>query len=73
MLKPTSTYKMSKQTKRSLALSKWKSTDQKNAWKRAMIQAELASKIVIKPNKQERGPRGTANYTTTSNSATASD
>ena len=40
-------------------------------WKRAMIDAELQSKIVVKPAKKEQ--RGTSNYTTTSNSATASE
>jgi hypothetical protein len=69
MLKPTSTYKMSKMTKTSLALGKFKTLDQRHAWKRAMIDAELCSKIVIKPSKKER-PGG--NYNTTSNSATPS-
>ncbi len=54
MLKPTANYKMSKETKRSLALSKWTSLDQKHAWKRAMIQAELASKIVPKRERKDR-------------------
>ena len=62
MLKPTSTYKMSKPTKTSLALSKWKSLDQRHQWKRAMIDAELASKIVPKSTKGDRNsrPSGTA-------------
>ena len=62
MLKPTSTYKMSKPTKTSLALSKWKSLDQRHRWKRAMIDAELASKIVPKSTKGDRNsrPSGTA-------------
>lgn len=69
MLKPTSTYKMSKPTKTGLALSKFKSKDQRDQWKRAMIDAELCSKIVVKPSKKERTG---SNYTTTSNSATPS-
>jgi hypothetical protein len=66
MLKPTSTYKMSKPTKTGLALSKFKDLDQRHAWKRAMIQAELASKIVPKVSKGDRNsrPQGTANYQT---------
>ena len=71
MLKPTSTYKMSKQTKTSLAMGRFKDAHQAGAWKRAMIDAELQSKIVVKPAKKEQ--RGTSNYTTTSNSATASE
>jgi hypothetical protein len=71
MLKPTSTYKMSKTTKTSLALGRFKTLDQRHAWKRAMIDAELCSKIVVKPAKKENRPGG--NYTTTSNSATASE
>jgi len=67
MLKPTSTYKMSKPTKTGLALSKFKTLEQRHAWKRAMIDAELCSKIVVKPSKKER-PSGS--YNTTSNSAT---
>ena len=54
MLKPTANYRMTKQTKRSLALTKFTSTEQRNAWKRAMIQAELAA--LIQP-KREKGRR----------------
>ena len=70
MLKPTSNYKMSPLLKISLATGKFKDAHQRGAWKRACIDAELCSKIVVKPAKQSNGPRGTANYTTTSNSAT---
>ena len=59
MLKPTSTYKMSKATKTGLALSKWKSLDQRHQWKRAMIDAELASRIVPKSTKGDRTSRPT--------------
>jgi hypothetical protein len=54
MLKPTANYKMSKQTKRTLALTSFDSQDQRNAWKRSMIQAELAA--LIQP-KREKGRR----------------
>jgi hypothetical protein len=67
MLKPTSNYKMSKSLKTSLALSKFKSLDQRHQWKRAMIDAELCSKIVPKSTKGDRTnsrPQGTANYVT---------
>ena len=70
MLKPTSNYKMSKTLKASLALSKFKTLDQRHAWKRAMIDAELCSKIVVKPTKDRNSNRGGSNYSVTSNSAT---
>jgi len=54
MLKPTSNYRMSKPLKTSLALSKFKSLDQRHQWKRAMIDAELCSKIVVKHEKKDR-------------------
>ena len=71
MLKPTSTYKMSKMTKTSLAMGHFKNAHARGQWKRAMIEAELQSKVVVKPAKKEQ--RGTSNYTTTSTSATASE
>lgn len=40
-MKRPSTYKMSKALKTSLALSKFKNREQKNAWKNAMIDAEI--------------------------------
>jgi hypothetical protein len=67
MLKPTSNYKMSKTLKTSLALGKFKTLEQRHAWKRACIEAELASKIVVKtPQRDKNAPRGggTANYVT---------
>ena len=72
MLKPGKTFKLSKTTKRMVALMKGASADQRNQFKNMMIQAELAAAIVVKPTKTDRNaPRGTA-YTTTSNSATPS-
>jgi hypothetical protein len=59
MLKPTSTYKMSKQTKRTLALTGFKSKEHRDGWKRAMIDAELCSRIVVKSVKKDgNGNRG---------------
>lgn len=54
MLKPTSTYKMSKATKTGLALHKFKDEHNRGAWKRAMIQAELAEKLQPKVSKRDR-------------------
>lgn len=53
MLKPTSTYKMSKQLKVSLASNKFKDEHQKAAWKRAMIDAELTA--AQKPKEKRKG------------------
>jgi hypothetical protein len=61
MLKPTASYKMTKQTKRTLALGTFTSEEQRHGWKRSMIQAELASKIVIKPAKKERNFNSSSN------------
>ena len=57
---------MSKTLKTSLALSKFKTLDQRHAWKRACIDAELCSKIVVKSAPRDKNaPRGgTANYVT---------
>ena len=44
-MKASSTFKLSKQAKRSLALGQWKDKDQRDAWKRLMVQAELAEAV----------------------------
>jgi hypothetical protein len=72
MLKPTSNYRMSKLLKTSLALSRFQDAHLKGAWKRAMIDAELSSKIVVKPEKKARNPNG-RNYQVTENSAVTLD
>ena len=54
MLKPTANYRMSAQTKRSLALGKYRNEEDRNAWKRAMIGAELAAAIQPKREKSRR-------------------
>jgi hypothetical protein len=65
MLKPTSNYRMSSTLKTSLALSKFTSLEQRHAWKRACIDAELCSKIVPKREPRDnKRPQGTANYQT---------
>ena len=51
-IKPTATYKMSKTTKVGLALTSFKTKDQRDAWRKAMIQAELSAAQTPK------GPRG---------------
>ncbi len=54
MLRPTASYRMTKTTKASLALGRFKSQEQRNSWKRAMIQAELAAAIQPKREKSRR-------------------
>jgi hypothetical protein len=65
MLKPTSNYRMSSLLKTSLALGKFTDVHQRGAWKRACIDAELASKIVVKsaPRGDKNSPRGTGYQT----------
>ena len=68
MLKPGKTFKLSKPTKTMLASI----TDpqKRSEWKRAMIDAQLCSEIVIKtPGRDKNAPRGTSNYQVTGTSA----
>ena len=58
MQKPGPNYKMSAQTKRSLALGKYRNEQDRGAWKRAMIQAELAAAFQPKREKSKRGAQG---------------
>jgi hypothetical protein len=51
-MKPSSSFKLSKETKRSLALSKWKDKDQRDSWRRSMIQAELAAAVPARAPRQ---------------------
>jgi hypothetical protein len=55
MLKPGSNYKMSKQTKASLALGHFKDAHARGAWKRAMIEAELTA---AQQPRREKGRKG---------------
>jgi len=64
-IKPNKTFNLSKQTKRFMAT--FVNADERNAFKRAMIQAELAAAIVPKSEKRDRNaprPQGTATYVT---------
>jgi hypothetical protein len=54
MLKPTSSYRMSKQTKRSLALVI--DPHQRGEQRRLMIQAELAAQIKVREKKTRNEP-----------------
>ena len=62
-IKPTKTFKLSGQTKRTMATIV--DPVERHAYKRMMIQAQLASEVVVKTEKRDRNaPRGTANYQT---------
>lgn len=57
MLKPNKTFKLSKATKTILASIV--DTAKRNEWKRAMIDAQLCSEIVIKtPSRDKKSSRG---------------
>jgi HEPN domain-containing protein len=63
MLKPGKTFNLSKQTKRFMATIV--KAEDRHAYKNAMIQAQLASEIVIKSAPRDKNaPRGNANYQT---------
>lgn len=53
-MKPNQNFRMSKSTKRVLALGKWKSVEHKNAFKRVMINAEMVAAFVPKTEKVEK-------------------
>jgi len=52
-----------------LALMKGSTAEQRNQFKRMMIDAQLCSEVVIKPEKKDRAPRGTSNYQVSETSA----
>jgi hypothetical protein len=54
IMKPSATFKLSKETKRILALSKWKNKDQRDAWKRSMIQAELHASVQPRVSRERK-------------------
>ena len=62
-MNPRSTFKLSKQTKRFMAT--FINAEQRNAYKRAMIDAQLASEVVVKVEKRDRNaprPQGNSSY-----------
>jgi hypothetical protein len=64
-MKSGKTFKLSKTTKRMIGLMKGSTADQRNQYKRMMIDAQLCSEVVIKtPSRDRNAPRGTANYVT---------
>jgi len=68
MLKPGKTFKLSKPTKTMLASIV--DPQKRSEWKRAMIDAQLCSEIVIKtPTRDKNAPRGNSGYQVTNTSA----
>ena len=70
MLKPTSNFKLSKQTKRFMAT--YTNAEARNSFKRDMIQAELYSQIQP-PRREKPNRNGGSQGTTTETSWTQSD
>jgi hypothetical protein len=69
-MKPGKTFKMSKTTKRMIALMKKSTADQRNQFKRMMIDAQLCSEVVVKaPTRDRNTPRGNTTYQVTESSA----
>jgi hypothetical protein len=70
MIKPNKTFRLSKTTKRMIALMKKSSAEQRNQFKRMMIDAQLCSEVVVKaPARDRSAPRGNNNYQVTESSA----
>jgi len=71
-MKPTKTFKLKKTTKTLLASIV--DPVQRNAWKRAMIDAQLCSEVVIKtPSRDKNAPRGASGYQVTNTSAVSAE
>jgi len=59
MLKAHKTFKLAKTTKRMIALMKGSTAEQRNQFKHMMIDAQLASEVVVKtPTRDKSAPRG---------------
>jgi len=53
MLKPGKTFKLSKTTKRMIGLMKGATADQRNQFKRMMIDAQLSGGVVVKKERRD--------------------
>ncbi len=69
-MKPTKTYKMSSLTKMMLASTGFRNVEDRNAWKRAMIDAELCA--AVQPKREPRKQQGGGNFTTHSSGTVSS-
>jgi len=71
-MKPTKTFKLKKTTKTMLASIV--DPQQRSEWKRAMIDAQLCSEVVIKtPSRDKNAPRGANGYQVTNTSAVSAE
>ena len=62
-MKPGKTFNLSKQTKRFMAT--FTKAEDRNHYKRMMIDAQLCSEVVIKtPSRDNKRPQSTSNYVT---------
>ena len=63
-MKAGKTFKLSKTTKRMIGLMKGATADQRNQYKRMMIDAQLCSEVVVKsaPRNERGSARGNAPY-----------
>ena len=69
----TSTFKLSKRTKTMMALMKFKTDQDRHGFKNAMIDAQVASSIVLRSEKRDRNtPRPQGSNYTTNDTGTAS-
>ena len=69
-MKPGKTFKLAKSYKRMIALMKGATNEQRNQFKRMMIDAQLCSEVVVKaPARDRSAPRGNSNYQVTESSA----
>lgn len=58
MAKTNSNFRLSKTSKRMLGLAKWQSNEQRNGWKRMMIDAEYTASIPVRlPKTRNEAPR----------------
>jgi hypothetical protein len=58
MVKTNSNFRLSKTSKRMLGLAKWQSDEQRNGWKRMMIDAEYTASIPVRlPKQRNDGPK----------------
>ena len=56
--KTTATFRLSKRTKTLLALSRFKTEEQRSAFRHMMIDAQVASSMVIKSSKDRNSNKG---------------
>jgi len=71
-MKPGKTFKLSKTTKRMMALMGG-SSENRNQYKRMMIDAQLCSEVVIKAPPKDRNARGRTGYAITESAGVAAE